>query len=198
MSDGEKRFVGEILTSSAKQNDELHACHFCIRWILHTAHCILCFMKYLGIDFGSKKVGYAQSDDEGLIAFPLMISANDKNLLKDTIELIRELKITTVVMGESVDRNGKPNKIAKEVRSFGAQIEKAIDVKVVFEKEWYSTVEARKQPGNEDNHEVDDQAAAIVLQRYLDKLNGPVIVDEEVLVDEDDDSVIQDTQEESW
>ena len=142
-------------------------------------------MKYLGIDFGSKKVGFAQSDDDGRIAFPLMISQNDKNLLKETVELIREMKITTVVIGESVDAKGKPNAIAKEARAFGMEIENAVDVRIVFEKEWYSTVEARKQPGREDSHEVDDQAAAIVLQRYLDKANGPQIT-EEVFENEDD------------
>jgi putative Holliday junction resolvase len=152
-------------------------------------------MKYLGIDFGSKKVGFAQSDDEGRMAYPLMISANDASLLKDTLELIREMKFNVVVIGESVDGSGKPNAIAKEARKFGTAIENAIDVKIAFEKEWYSTVEARKQPGNEDNHNVDDQAAAIVLQRYLDKANGPQIYEE---VDEDDDSDEEDSSKESW
>lgn len=136
-------------------------------------------MKYLGIDFGSKKVGFAQSDDEGRIAFPLMISSNDANLFKDTLELIREMKFQVVVIGESVDGNGKLNPIAKEARAFGASIENAVDVKVAFEKEWYSTVEARKQPGNEGNRNVDDQAAAIVLQRHLDKVNGPTVYEED-------------------
>lgn len=142
-------------------------------------------MKYLGIDYGSKKVGFAQSDDDGRIAFPLMISPNDKTLMKDTLEVIREMKIGVVVMGESVDGNGKPNAIAKEARKFAMDIENAVDVRIVFEKEWYSTVEARKQPGNEDNHEVDDQAAAIVLQRYLDKINGPQ-VEEATYANEED------------
>lgn len=150
-------------------------------------------MKYLGIDYGSKKVGFAQSDDDGRLAFPLMISPNDKSLLKDTIELVREMKINVVVVGESVDGKGKPNAIAKEARKFALQIEDSIDVTVAFEKEWYSTVEARKQPGNEGNHEVDDQAAAIVLQRYLDKINGPSIVDEEITEDDEEETV-----EESW
>jgi putative Holliday junction resolvase len=152
-------------------------------------------MKYLGIDFGSKKVGFAQSDDEGRMAYPLMISANDASLLKDTLELIREMKFSVVVIGESVDGSGKPNAIAKEARKFGAAVENAIDVKIVFEKEWFSTVEARRQPGNEGNHNVDDQAAAIVLQRYLDKANGPQIYEE---VDEDDDSDEEDSSKESW
>ena len=130
-------------------------------------------MKYLAIDYGSKKVGYANSDDDGSFAFPLMISPNDKNLLKDTIELIRELKIGCVVIGESVDGKGKPNSIAKEARAFGKSLEDAIDVKVAFEKEWYSTMEARAQEGKEFSREVDDAAAAIILQRYLDKINGP-------------------------
>jgi putative holliday junction resolvase len=149
-------------------------------------------MKYLGIDYGSKKVGFAQSDDDGRIAFPLMIAPNDAQLMKDILELIREMKFSTIVIGESVDGNGKPNAIAKEARALGTKIENAIDVKVVFEKEWYSTVEARKQPGNEGNHEVDDQAAAIVLQRHLDKINGPGVYEEEE--ESDDDAETQ----ESW
>jgi putative Holliday junction resolvase len=146
-------------------------------------------MKYLGIDFGSKKVGFAQSDDEGRIAFPLMISPNDAQLFKDTAELIREMKISTVVIGESVDGKGKPNPIAKEARQFGAKIESACDVRIVYEKEWYSTVEARKQPGKEGDHNVDDSSAAIVLQRYLDKENGPGVASDELEEEDDDDTV---------
>ena len=159
---------------------------------------ILFCMKYLGIDYGSKKVGFAQSDDDGSIAFPLMIAPNDQTLFKDTLELIREMKIGTVVIGESVDGNGKPNAIAKEARAFGAKIENAVDVKIVFEKEWYSTVEARKQPGKEGNHEVDDQAAAIVLQRYLDKVNGPVVSDEEDLGDDEEGGAEEETSNDNW
>jgi putative Holliday junction resolvase len=144
-------------------------------------------MKYLGIDFGSKKVGFAQSDDEGRMAYPLMISPNDAVLLKDTLELIREMKFGVVVIGESVDGSGKPNPIAKEARKFGASLENAIDIKIVFEKEWYSTVEARKQPGKEGSHNVDDQAAAIVLQRHLDKINGPGVYEEPTDAEDDDE-----------
>jgi putative Holliday junction resolvase len=149
-------------------------------------------MKYLGIDFGSKKVGFAQSDDEGRMAYPLMIAPNDGTLLKDTLELIREMKFGIVVIGESVDGSGKPNPIAKEARKFGALLESSVDIKIVFEKEWYSTVEARKQPGKEGSHNVDDQAAAIVLQRHLDKINGPGVYEEP------EDSDEEETVEESW
>ena len=153
-------------------------------------------MKYLGIDYGSKKVGFAQSDDEGRIAFPLMISPNDTILLKDTLELVREMKFGVVVIGESVDGKGKPNAIAKDARAFGSKLESSIDVKVVFEKEWYSTVEARKQPGNEGSHNVDDQAAAIVLQRHLDKINGPGVYEESE--DGDDEEEVESGSNDNW
>lgn len=152
-------------------------------------------MKYLGMDYGSKKIGFAHSDDEGRMAYPLMIAANDAVLLKDTLELIREMKFAVVVIGESVDNKGKPNPIAKEARAFGAKLESAMDIKVVFEKEWYSTVEARKQPGKEGDHNVDDQAAAIVLQRYLDRSNGPGKFSDDV---DYEDSEEENTEVDNW
>lgn len=153
-------------------------------------------MKYLGIDFGSKKVGFAQSDDDGRMAYPLMIAPNDGSLFKDTVELVREMKFGVVVIGESVDAKGKLNPIAKEARAFGMKIEDAVDVQIVFEKEWYSTTEARRQPGKEGSHDVDDQAAAIVLQRYLDKINGPGVYEEEGGEDDDDEEV--ETGRDNW
>ncbi len=153
-------------------------------------------MKYLGIDFGSKKVGFAQSDEDARLAFPLMIAPNDSTLLKDTLELVREMKIATVVIGESVNGQGKPNEIAKKARAFGSQLENAMDVRIVFEKEWFTTVEARKQPGKEDDHEVDDSAAALLLQRYLDKANGPSLGADEVFESDDDEE--ETTSPDSW
>ena len=114
-----------------------------------------------------------------------MIAANDKNLPRDTLEIIKALRISTVVIGESLDGKGKPNAIAKQAREFGIQLEDACDVKVVFEKEWYSTAEARKQPDANDN--VDDAAAAIILQRYLDKINPKKYAEEETESEDDEE-----------
>jgi len=145
-------------------------------------------MKYLGIDFGSKKVGFAESDADGRMAFPLMIAPNDHSLVKDTLELIREMKFGAIVIGESVDQKGKPNEIAKKARAFAASIEQSIDIHIYFEKEWFSTIEARKQPGKEKEREVDDSAAALILQRFLDKVNGPGISSGDITESDDEDT----------
>jgi hypothetical protein len=47
-------------------------------------------------------------------------------------------------------------------------------VEVFFEKEWYSTVEARRF---DDRRDADDSAAAIILQRHLDKINRKSILE---------------------
>ncbi len=125
-------------------------------------------MKYLGIDYGHKKVGYAESDEMGMMAFPMMICENNASLLKDTLEVVRALSVGVVVIGESLDKDGTPNKIASEARSFGKSLEDS-GVTVAFEKEWFTTSEARRQP--DAMRDVDDAAAALILQRYLEKLN---------------------------
>ncbi len=131
-------------------------------------------MKYLGIDYGTKKVGFAESDGEGKLAFPMMISENNKDLMRDTLEIIKGCGIDGIVMGLSLDKDGKENPVAAKAKVFSEQLkEKLVEknlssIKIIFEKEWYTTVEARRQPEAKEN--VDDAAAALILQRYLDKV----------------------------
>jgi putative holliday junction resolvase len=140
-------------------------------------------MKYLGVDYGSKKVGFAESDGEGLLAFPLLIASNDDELVGDTLEIIKAMHIDTVVIGLSLNNKGEPNKIATNAESFAAEL-RAHNVNVVFEKEFFTSQEAKRQP--EHKNEVDDAAAALILQRYLDKINPKKFDSEEILTDEVD------------
>ena len=56
-------------------------------------------MRYLGIDFGEKRVGIAISDEEGKFAFPTAVLANDKDLLKNIVDLCMQNAVEVVVMG---------------------------------------------------------------------------------------------------
>jgi putative Holliday junction resolvase len=132
-------------------------------------------MKYLGIDYGSKKIGVAISDEMSMLAFPLQIILNkDKEKsLQEILNIVTQNKIKNIVIGESVNQKGELNKIALSAREFAFNLEeifldKNIDCGVHFEKEWYSTLEARRY---DDRRDADDSAAAIILQRFLDKIN---------------------------
>jgi len=142
-------------------------------------------MKYLCIDYGKKKIGVAVSDDSGELAFPCMIVENNKNLLIEIKQACKELKIHEIVMGNSLDQNGIPNPIMKDARAFAVQLENTLDLPLHFEKEFMTTMHARASHGGKEV--VDDSAAALILQRFLDRKNKPV-AKEDILDDEDGDT----------
>ena len=141
-------------------------------------------MKYLSIDYGAKKVGIATSDDDGRMAYPCMIAPNDKTLMGDIKEIVRAMGINEIVIGVSLDENGKPNDIMKGIRAFAVRLEDELDLPVHFEKEFMTSLEARRFQGK---HIVDDSAAALILQRYLDRVNKVVASDDDSVLDDEDD-----------
>ena len=123
-------------------------------------------MRYLGIDFGTKKVGVAISDEEASFAFPEKIVAIDE-ALEFIKQLIKEEGIKAVVMGESMANSGEENQILKSSKDFAEKLKVQTGIEVFFEREGFSSVEAHRY--QTDRGDRDDSAAAIILQRFLDK-----------------------------
>lgn len=123
-------------------------------------------MRYLGIDFGEKRVGIAMSDEEGKIAFPQVVLTNDSDLLKNIANLCIKNNVEVVVMGESRDFHGKINEIMWKIDGFRKQLE-ALGLKVIFEPEFMTSIQASQITG--ENEMIDASAAAIILQSYIDK-----------------------------
>ena len=136
-------------------------------------------MKYLGIDYGTKRVGLALSDDSGTLAFPHEVLANTIGLTAAIEDIIRSEKIDAIVMGESVGLDGVENPVQKKIAGFAEALERRFEVPVHFEKEFMTSYEAHGRQGKEGNNarllkftaptELDARAAALILQRYLDK-----------------------------
>ena len=120
-------------------------------------------MKCLGIDVGQERVGVAVSDDGGSVAFPLAVLER-KECTEHLLALLAERNIKTAVFGESVDLDGADNPIMKEVRKIAKALRE--QVKVVFEPEQFSTQAAERLGKG-----TDAEAAAIILQSYLDRQN---------------------------
>lgn len=123
-------------------------------------------MRYLGIDFGEKRVGIATSDEEGKFAFPESVLENNGDLLKKIIDLCFQKNIQTVIMGESRNYQGKVNQIMWQIESFSQQL-KALGLTVIFEPEFMTSVQASQITG--ENKMLDASAAAIILQSYLNR-----------------------------
>lgn len=138
-------------------------------------------MKHLGIDYGSKRVGLALSDDGGTLAFPYKILKNDMTLVDSIHNICGTEEVAAIVLGESHDLSGERNKIMGSIEEFKRNIEAETELPVYMQKEFMTTVEARGRMGKEVNtarkvakvkqEAADASAAALILQRYLDKKN---------------------------
>jgi len=139
-------------------------------------------MRYLGIDYGSKRVGLAISDEGGTMAFPYKIIQNNLDLVDTVHNICGEEEISAIVLGESNDLSGVPNKIMGSIEGFKRNLEAELDLPVFFQKEFMTTIEARGRSGKEINNakkigkikqiQADSSAAALILGRFLDKKNN--------------------------
>jgi len=136
-------------------------------------------MKSLGIDYGTKKVGLAMSDREGLMAFPLKIIKNDQALIENISTIILENTIEKIFVGKSLGSFGEENKVQKDIDLFIGKLKKITSVPVETVIESFTSSHGRigidKSSLNERKtkqvHEgfVDAKAATLILQRGLDK-----------------------------
>jgi putative pre-16S rRNA nuclease len=134
-------------------------------------------MKYLGIDYGTKRIGVAVSDDTGSLAFPLTVVESGPGALGAVAGLIKENKVEKVIVGESRDNKGAPNEIMKDIEQFKKDLAGLCGLPVEVEPEFFtSTLAARQFAPDENSRKVnpahdklDASAAALILQSYLDR-----------------------------
>jgi putative Holliday junction resolvase len=124
-------------------------------------------MKYLGIDYGTKRTGVAFSDEGGRVAFPHSVLPTRSKLAEDLYGLCTEMGGGAFVLGRSISGNGNDNPVMKEIYQLGEQLKQYGEV--FFEDERYTSQQAARIQGEGELH--DASAAAIILQGYLDRIN---------------------------
>jgi putative Holliday junction resolvase len=126
-------------------------------------------MKYLGIDYGSKRIGLAVSDPNGKIAFPREVIENKG---KETVSFIAKYcereKIQAIVLGKSLNYKQEANAIQTQIVNFKLRIESLTHQSVAYQSEILTSAEAARNTKKEN---LDASAAALILQAYLDKEN---------------------------
>ena len=135
--------------------------------------------KFLGIDYGAKKVGIAISDPLRIFASPYdtIIFNSQKKLLKEIEKIIINESIVFVVIGLPIGMNGKETLQTKEVNEF-------IDIFKQYNKLPFSTVDERltsiqamkllSDQGikySKNKSLIDSTADSIILQTFLDSIN---------------------------
>ncbi|WP_287153556.1 Holliday junction resolvase RuvX [Candidatus Solincola tengchongensis] len=134
-------------------------------------------MRSLGLDIGRRRIGVALSDPLGIYAFPLetLPGMSPEEICAYVEERARE-GVGTVVLGYPRTLRGHEGSEARMVRDYAQALASLEGVRVVVWDERLSTVEAERrlrEAGRlKRGKKVDAQAAAVILQSYLDAVRG--------------------------
>lgn len=139
-------------------------------------------MRILGLDYGTKTVGVAVSDELGWTAQALeTITRKDKNKLRKTLarieELVRTYEIEKIVLGYPKHMNNDEGERCAETEAFKEMLERRTGIPVILQDERMSTMSAERilieggvRRENRKDY-VDKMAAAFILQAYLERMN---------------------------
>lgn len=133
--------------------------------------------RYLGIDYGRRRIGVALSDPTGLIAQPLTtltVTGIDK-AAAEIARLAGDNEVVGVVVGIPTSMSGKPSETSQEVEKFMAVLKKLLDIPIHGEDERLSSHTAEQILHAHGKHikghkeTIDRISAAIILQSFLDR-----------------------------
>ncbi len=124
-------------------------------------------MRLLGIDFGTKRVGLALSDEGGVLAFPKTTLLNNENLIQEIQSVVNDYNVAKIVVGESKNLDGKDNPLMEHIKDFCEELKEEIKIDIFLEPEFLTSFQAKRFQG--ETGQTDASAAAIILQSYIDK-----------------------------
>ena len=123
-------------------------------------------MRYLGIDYGKKRVGLALSDERGDFSYPLSVLQNSDDLISEITDICKDKNVNIIVIGESKNFEQKENPIMKEVHQLVEMLKVKTGIPVYLHPEFMTSLEAEQLQGHNEMH--DASAAAIILKSYLE------------------------------
>lgn len=121
----------------------------------------------MGIDYGTKRVGVALTDEGGSMAFPHIVLDNDSKLLKKLEDIVTEREVGEIVIGRSFNLAGSPNPVQAEIEELIGDLTLRVGVPIHEEAEQLSTQAALRDQGR--NAQTDASAAALILESFLAK-----------------------------
>jgi putative Holliday junction resolvase len=132
--------------------------------------------RTLGVDYGSKRIGLALSDPEGMLASPIphLAAHPFKSLLEQLRLLIRDKEISLIVVGIPRNMDGSYGPSADNAQQFALRLKESLLVPVTTVDERLSTVQAERllraggKNSRQQRQQIDSASAQIILQSYLD------------------------------
>ena len=144
-------------------------------------------MRVLGIDPGEARTGVALSDPLGLVARPLETIHRDSTPKPETrvADLARAHAVAAIVVGLPVRMDGTEGTAARKARDWAEKLRPLLPpgIRIEFADERLTTIEADqhlRRAGKRDPRErkaiIDQTAATVILQHWLDQHAGPTLL----------------------
>ncbi|MGB8330683.1 MAG: Holliday junction resolvase RuvX [Polyangiales bacterium] len=137
--------------------------------------------RIVGIDPGEARIGIAISDDDGSIAFPretVLARGGALEAARRVRTALGDDEISLVVVGLPLRLDGSEGEAARRAKAFGAVLGQVLEVEIAYWDERLTTVAAERslremgRRGAKQRAVVDQSAATILLQGYLDAKKG--------------------------
>ena len=128
-------------------------------------------MFFLGIDYGEQNIGVAYANDD--ITYPLEVIRNDKSTFEKINQMVKLYDVKIIVVG--IAKGTSDSTISKKAKKFGNALSSFVGKKVEYFDENFSSKDAQvlaSEFGYKQNKRIDDVAAAVLLQNYLDDKNN--------------------------
>lgn len=131
--------------------------------------------RLLGLDIGERRIGVAISDEMGMIASPLMTIQTSGNVVQEMRDLIAKYSIPRIIVGLPISLSGREGPQAKTVRAVADRLARELEIPIAYSDERMSSAVAeqalisQKTRRDKRKQHIDNMAAAVILQGYLDE-----------------------------
>jgi putative Holliday junction resolvase len=133
-------------------------------------------VRFLGIDYGSRRIGLSYGDELGVATpLPAITAAEPEKRWQALVKVAAERRVTELVIGHPLNMDDTAGFKAKEVEAFAARLRTELKLPVHLVDERLTSYEAESTIARGKRREVrasgivDSRAATIILQDYLDQ-----------------------------
>ncbi|HUN22505.1 MAG TPA: Holliday junction resolvase RuvX [Anaerolineales bacterium] len=132
-------------------------------------------MRYLAVDYGTVRIGLALSDASGLLARPFRIIKHIARQAdaEQLAQIVQEIGAECLVIGLPMDEKGELSERARSIQRFGSVLAELTVAPIIYWDESLSSQDAEQLLAQQRKKRqyIDDVAAAVILQGYLDYQN---------------------------
>jgi putative Holliday junction resolvase len=132
-------------------------------------------MRYLAIDYGTKRTGVAICDAEERVASPLCVLHGQRDLAMQIAQIVKAEGVGAIVVGLPINMDGSEGSQARVVRAFVEQLVNQVDIPVHVQDERLSSFGAEEKlkasglSRGKKRDLLDAIAAAEILRAFLER-----------------------------